>query len=195
MAEDFYAVLGIRADVDDVELRRAWRRLAMEWHPDRAGPAATAKFQEMLAAYSVLSDPDARAEYDRQRRAALPTVQVAPRKAPGVMLRRLSRPLDALLALGYARRITPDLIELYLARDEIEEGGMVTISMRVLVHCVRCAGARGTSCGSCGNRRTIDELYSAWLAIRPGVAEGSILEPSAQLPNVVRPVSFRVRYE
>jgi DnaJ-class molecular chaperone len=38
------ALLGIDAEADRAELRRAWRRLALRWHPDRAGPGATATF-------------------------------------------------------------------------------------------------------------------------------------------------------
>ena len=40
---------------------------------------------------------------------------------------------------------------------------------------------------------TTDELFSAWLTIPPGVQDGTMLAPSAQLPGVVRPVTFRVR--
>ena len=44
-ADDYYALLGIDAEADAAELRRAWRRLALRWHPDRAGPGATASFR------------------------------------------------------------------------------------------------------------------------------------------------------
>lgn len=47
----------------------------------------------------------------------------------------------------------------------------------------------------CGSKRTIDELFSAWLAVPPGVADGAVLKPSALLPGMIRPVSFRVRYQ
>ena len=70
--DDYYALLGIDAEADGAELRRAWRRLALRWHPDRAGPGATATFQKILAAYTVLSDPVARAAYDRRRDDAAP---------------------------------------------------------------------------------------------------------------------------
>src|SRR5687768_9656509 len=68
-ADDYYALLGVDATVDAQGLRRAWRRLAAQWHPDRAGEAATLKFQQLAAAYEVLSQPLARAAYDRRRRA------------------------------------------------------------------------------------------------------------------------------
>ena len=203
--EDCYALLGIDADASAVELRRAWRRLALRWHPDRAGPGATATFQAISAAYAVLSDPVVRAAYDRQRgtparRSAARSGEAssaAPagrrRQAPGVMLSRLTGSLNALLAQGVARRADGGTIELFLNAQEAEQGGMVSISMRVKVRCPECDGGEAASCVRCGARGTIDELFSAWLAVPPGVAEGALLAPSALLPGMVRPVSFRIR--
>jgi len=186
--DDYYALLGIAPAADAVELRRAWRRLAVRWHPDRAGHAATASFQRIQAAYAVLSDPAKRAAYDRSRSGGPPG-----RRAPSVMLRRVGGSLKALLACGIARRAEADVIELFLNSQEASEGGMVTISMRVPVRCPACASGPATSCAKCGSTRTLDELFSAWLAVPPGVTDGAVLKPSALLPGMIHPVSFRVR--
>ena len=193
--DDYYSLLGIAPTADVAELRRAWRRLAVRWHPDRAGHAATVTFQNILAAYTVLSDPVARAAYDRKRSGGTMGAPSAAtrRRAPSVMLRRLSGSLQALLASGFARHAESGVIELFLAAQEALDGGMVTISMRVPVRCPACAGDAAQSCAKCGSTRTIDELFSAWLAVPPGIADGAILNPSALLPGMVRPVSFRVR--
>ena len=61
-SDDHYAWLGVGAEADALEVRRAWRGLALKWHPDRAGPAAAATFRKIAAAYAVLSDPVARPE-------------------------------------------------------------------------------------------------------------------------------------
>lgn len=67
--KDFYAVLGVSKDVSDAELKKVYRRLAREFHPDaHPGDAgAEARFKEISEAYSVLSDPEQRQEYDQMR--------------------------------------------------------------------------------------------------------------------------------
>ena len=64
---DYYDVLGIIRGADDAEIKKAFRRLARELHPDvnRDDPAAEEKFKEAAEAYEVLSDSDRRATYDR----------------------------------------------------------------------------------------------------------------------------------
>ncbi len=64
---DYYEVLSVSRDCDGATLKSAFRKLAMEHHPDRnAGcEKATAKFKEINEAYSILSDPQKRAAYDR----------------------------------------------------------------------------------------------------------------------------------
>jgi hypothetical protein len=224
--DDYYALLGLATDADDDAIRRAWRRLALEWHPDRAGPGTTHTFQRLSRAYAVISDPAERAAYDKRRgitrraqpapppaSAAAPghadapagerahagasTREPAPdapigRRAPGVLLHRLSGPLNILLARGVAREASDGVIELLIDDSEASEGGMVTISMRVPVSCDACALDARAPCGVCGNERVVEDLYAAWLAIRPGVADGTIVTPSAKLPNMIKPVAFRV---
>lgn len=67
--KDFYAALGVAKDVSDAELKKVYRKLARQYHPDsNAGDAAAeARFKEISEAYSVLSDPEQRKEYDQMR--------------------------------------------------------------------------------------------------------------------------------
>ncbi|MEE2565405.1 molecular chaperone DnaJ [Hyphobacterium marinum] len=69
---DYYEVLGVQKGVDEKALKSAYRKLAMQYHPDRnPGDAeAEAHFKEVGEAYAVLSDPDKRAAYDRMGHAA-----------------------------------------------------------------------------------------------------------------------------
>ncbi|HEV2371562.1 MAG TPA: molecular chaperone DnaJ [Streptosporangiaceae bacterium] len=65
MAGDFYAVLGVRRDANQDEIKKAYRRLARELHPDvNPDPQTQERFKEITQAYEVLSDPEKRQMYD-----------------------------------------------------------------------------------------------------------------------------------
>jgi molecular chaperone DnaJ len=67
MNRDYYDVLGVPRDADETTIKKAFRRLARELHPDvnSSDPQAEEKFKQAAEAYEVLSDPDRRATYDR----------------------------------------------------------------------------------------------------------------------------------
>src|ERR1700751_4513631 len=66
--KDFYQILGVPKTAGADEIKKTYRKLAMQYHPDRnPGPEGEEKFKEIGEAYSVLSDTDKRAEYDKLR--------------------------------------------------------------------------------------------------------------------------------
>ena len=98
--------------------------------------------------------------------------------APRVMLSRVCGPLNSLLACGVARHAEKGVVDLFLSVKEAAQGGMAMISMWVPVR-----KAEGV----------IDELFSAWLAVPSGVAEGAIVSPSVLLPGMIQPMRFRIQ--
>ncbi|HLS39391.1 MAG TPA: DnaJ C-terminal domain-containing protein [Ornithinicoccus sp.] len=67
--KDFYAILGVPQDADEATIKKAYRKLAREWHPDAkpGDAAAEQKFKDIGEAYAVLSDPEQRKQYDAIR--------------------------------------------------------------------------------------------------------------------------------
>lgn len=67
MSKDYYKILGVQKGSSDDEIKKAYRKAAMQWHPDKNpdNPQAESKFKEAAEAYDVLSNPEKRSNYDR----------------------------------------------------------------------------------------------------------------------------------
>ena len=67
MGDDLYETLGVKRDVNQDEIKRRYRKLAKELHPDLNPdkPDVAARFSEVTAAYDILSGPEKRGQYDR----------------------------------------------------------------------------------------------------------------------------------
>src|ERR1044072_3871181 len=80
MPRDAYEVLGVGRDADDKEIKKAFRRLARELHPDvnAHDPEAESKFKEAAEAYEILSDAERRQIYDRYGHEGLSSGGYAP---------------------------------------------------------------------------------------------------------------------
>jgi molecular chaperone DnaJ len=216
---DLYVVLGVAPTATAAELRRAYRRLALQHHPDRAGPASATTFARIAEAYGLLSDVGARAAYDAYRleRSAWQTAGGAPdqegggfdargwsvatpgwsaswRAVPRDLLARLSGDLEALLAAGAARLDTAGALELYLTAREAARGGTVMVTMPLRMLCSTCGGVaeRGRLwCRTCNFDGHVTEAVAVKIWIPPEVRDGFLAD--AKVARAGEPPRVRVR--
>lgn len=85
MGKDYYKILGIQSGANEDEIKKAYRKMALKYHPDKnKDPNAEEKFKEIAEAYDVLSDPKKRAVYDQYGEEGKGTCASAPRQGwPG----------------------------------------------------------------------------------------------------------------
>jgi molecular chaperone DnaJ len=154
---DLYDVLGVPRGASDAEIKRAYRRLAQQWHPDvNKDPSASARFKEASEAYQILSDPQRRQRYDMFGRAGIDV----PGETGFEGFGGFSDIFDAFFGgatAGAARRGRPqagsDLrYDLRITFEEAVNGTEKEIEFRSLGRCETCEGsgaAPGTAAATC----------------------------------------------
>jgi molecular chaperone DnaJ len=165
---DYYELLGVGRDVDADSLKKAYRRLARQYHPDvNKDPAAEDRFKEIGRAYEVLSDPQARARYDQFGEAGLGGGGGMPDMGDMGGFADLFETFFSGFggagggAPGGARRRGPrqgdDLrLDLTISFSEAVFGSEKDVQIRHLETCTTCsgsgakAGSGPTGCGTCG---------------------------------------------
>jgi molecular chaperone DnaJ len=178
---DYYTVLGVGRDASDAEIKRAFRRLAQQWHPDVNTEAeADERFKEVNEAYQVLSDPQRRQAYDMFGRAGVSGDfgfgGGGQAGGGGGGFGGFGDIFDAFFggAAAGARRGQPpagaDLrYDLRITFEEAVHGTDKEIEFPVLVRCPTCGGngsAPGTepvTCDQCGGRGEIQTVRQTML--------------------------------
>ena len=178
---DYYEVLGVSRDAADADVKKAYRRLAMKYHPDRnpGNPAAEGHFKEAKEAYEVLSDQERRASYDRFGHAGLQGGQ-------GMGGGGFSGGADAFSDIfgdvfgdifGAARRGGRNQVfrgadlryELELTLEQAVAGDSVSLDIPGQAECGRCGGkgaepgsqpATCKTCGGAGQVRVAQGFFS-----------------------------------
>jgi len=202
---DFYAVLGVTREADEAEIKKAYRKLAMEHHPDRnnGDKAAEEKFKEITEAYEVLRDPDKRAAYDRYgiagvrgRGQTADSMHFDLSEALSVFMRDFGGlgGFDAFFGGGQRtqqdRRRGQDLkVALKLTLAEVATGAQKSVRVRTLDRCPVCsgsgakAGTKAVTCGTCRGsgevRRNAQSIFGQFLTVSPCPTcggEGTIVE-------------------
>ncbi|MCS6915285.1 MAG: molecular chaperone DnaJ [Myxococcota bacterium] len=154
---DYYEVLGVPQCAGPEELKRAYRKLALRYHPDHNNndKVAEERFKEVSEAYAVLSDPDKRRRYDRLGHLGLePGLADVP--VPPVDLERFKELFDTVVGDLFGRKKASkggaDLrYTLELSLEEAALGARKTIRFPARVRCQRCDGLGGRE-GAAGLR-------------------------------------------
>jgi len=173
---DYYDVLGLARDAADADVKKAYRRLAMKFHPDRnpEDPSAEAKFKEASEAYEVLSDATKKSAYDQFGHAGVDPNGMGARGAGGGSFSDIfSDVFGDIFGGGGGRSSVARGSDLrYTLELELEKavgGDTVEIRVPVLAECEECdgSGARKgtqaipcTDCGGAGQIRVSQGFFS-----------------------------------
>ena len=162
---DYYEVLGVSRDVNEAELKKAYRRQAMKFHPDRNtdDKGAEDKFKEAKEAYDVLSDAQKRAAYDQYGHAGVdPSAAAGAGFGAGANFNDIFGDVFGDIFGGGARSRSrayrgSDLrYNMELSLEDAVAGTTVKIKIPTLVACKTCngsgakKGSQATTCTTCG---------------------------------------------
>jgi molecular chaperone DnaJ len=210
MARDYYTTLGVDRNATTEEIKKAFRRIARETHPDTnpGDPESAARFREAAEAYEVLSDPDRRRRYDRGD-----TIDLSDLLSGFGGFDDLLRSVFGSGGLFGAQQSRPPrgrdiLVNSTVTLEQAAFGGEVTVEYGTRVYCPHCSGtgaepgtARATcpDCGGSGQirvtqRSVFGTMLSASECRRCG-GEGSIVETPCTVCSGAGSVSERVQVE
>ena len=185
---DYYEILGVSRSASDADIKKAFRRLARERHPDVSDAGdAEERFRELVEAYEVLSKPESRSLYDRFGHAGLRRGGFQPRDFDVSSLSDIFAAFfgDELFGSGGARRGArgPDLeVEVEVELVEAARGTTRQVTFPVAVGCGRCGGdgaepgTTPTVCETCGGsgrvRRVATSVFGEFVRTQgcPGCA-------------------------
>ncbi len=204
---DFYRLLGVERGAQEDEIKKAYRRLAMQFHPDRNHePDAEARFKEITEAYEVLRDPEKRAVYDRYGKAGLGG---AASGAQGFRHVDLSEALEIFMRdfggfesfFGGAARQQRDVrrgqdikVTVRLTLHDVAHGVTRKVKLKSMEACQACDGSgaqRGTrpvTCDACGGsgevRRATRSVFGQFISVAPCPTcsgEGTIIRQPCEI--------------
>jgi molecular chaperone DnaJ len=187
---EFYALLGVSREATETDIKKAYRKLAMEYHPDKnSAPEAEARFKEITEAYEVLRDPQKRAAYDRYGKAGVGGAggaggfhHVDLAEALNIFMRDFGG-LGGFESIfgGRAREDTrrgQDVrVTVKLSIAEVATGVKKNLKLKTLDRCPRCSGSgakpgsRPTSCTTCNGsgevRRAARSMFGQFVSVSP----------------------------
>ncbi|MBA2459404.1 MAG: molecular chaperone DnaJ, partial [Gemmatimonadales bacterium] len=205
---DFYALLGVPREATEVEIKKAYRKLAMEYHPDRnSAPESEARFKEITEAYEVLRDPQKRAAYDRYGKAGVAGGaggfgfhHVDLSEALNIFMRDFGGMggFESLFGGGQsrqdARRGQDVRVTVKLSLAEVATGVKKTVKIKSVDRCSNCSGSgakpgtRPSPCTTCGGsgevRRAARSMFGQFVSVSPCptcAGEGTVISQPCEV--------------
>jgi molecular chaperone DnaJ len=193
MKRDFYEILGVAKSSTQDEIKKAYRKVAMQFHPDRnpGDKAAEEKFKEAAEAYEILSDADKRAQYDRFGHQATSAAGRGGGYGGGAGMNMDDifsqfgdifgdeSPFGSFFGGGGNRRSSGGRsrgtrgsnlrVKIKLNYEEIAKGAQKTIKVKKYVGCNTCSGSGAKdknsvqTCGTCGGSGQVRRVQNTFL--------------------------------
>lgn len=137
--DDFYALLGVSQEANLAAIKRAYRKLSLEHHPDTAGSGGTETFQKLSRAYEILSNQNLRRVYDQEGLEGVEEFEK--RQAAGDQ--RMQDPFSALFGFGSHQKEAkrPSIeIPLFISLSDVYIGKSLEASVFKQTRCKKCRG-------------------------------------------------------
>lgn len=212
--KNYYKLLNVPFGASIEEIKKAFRELAKQYHPDVAGEEYTEYFKEIVEAFQVLSEPESKKIYDEFYKRVI-------KERDWENLEEVNIKAENIKDIGYPLVVPPSRIEysitlrgllerglkifentfkhedfveelgsdivIYLTDEEVVFGSVAIIELPARKLCPVCHGERGVSCYLCGGLGFINTTEKIKIIIQPNILDDYIIEIN---PNDYKPYKF-----
>ncbi len=176
--KDFYRVLGVARNASTAAIKRAYRRLAKQHHPDSAPSPSVEAFRQLQVAYETLTDAERRQRYDE-------TLVSQPNHFESLSWSFVRSPTAGDLRRPIRRGSLS--AEILLTATEAAMGGVLPLDLPLRGLCPACQGTGGPifDCYRCAGEGSVERRLPVPLKIPAGVRDGAVFQVTLDEPGVV----------